>query len=191
MWLCLIPMKLKKYICAVFPGMLAVGCKHRKPHRDQHSLMNTNCFKPSFTQTRRKHLWQLKGIMRVVSFSFSLIVLFGCSKVKITQCAMRDLDPLDAARQDWTSATVRCPEQVFHSPSQIPRPRFPLHPALADSQPASISKDHWQYQEEKYAPSGSSVRKSVAIPSVPQDFQKSSLKFCENMVYRAVQGQVH
>lgn len=136
MWLCLIPMKLKKYICAVFPGMLAVGCKHRKPHRDQHSLMNKNCSKHSFTQTRRKHLWQLKGIMRVVSFSFSLIVLFGCSKMKITQCAMRDLDPLEAARQDQTSAIVRCPEQVSHSPSQIPRPRFPLHPALADSQPA-------------------------------------------------------
>lgn len=71
MWLSLISTKLRK-LCARFPGMPAVGCPHRKLLRDQQSLMNKNCSKPSFSQTRREHLWQLKGMIRVASLSFSL-----------------------------------------------------------------------------------------------------------------------
>lgn len=73
MWLSLISMKLRK-ICALFPSMPAVGCLHRKPLRDQQSLVNKNCSKPSFTQVRRKYLWQLKATIRAESQFFAFLV---------------------------------------------------------------------------------------------------------------------
>lgn len=48
---------------------------------------------------------------------------------------------------------------------------------------ASISEDHWQCQEEKWAHLASPLTKHMAIPSAPQCFQRA--------VYRAVRGQLY